>query len=68
MDNVQAPEEKKNWTKIIALFAGIFLFLFAHYSPPWFDANDPTGKQFVLSQLGKGALAVFFLDRPWLGF
>ncbi len=65
MDSVQAPVEKKNWTKIIALFAGVFLFAIVYFSPQWFDAVDPAGKHFTLSQEGKGALAVFLLASTW---
>ncbi len=66
MGNAQSSE--KNWTKIIALFGGIFLFALVYYSPPWFDAVDPEGKHFVLSQEGKGALAVFLLASTWWVF
>ncbi len=66
MNSVQVPEEnQKNWAKIIALFAGVFLFAIVYYSPQWFDAVDPEGKHFVLSQEGKGALAVFLLASTW---
>ena len=66
MENIQ--EEKKSLTKIIALFAGIFLFALVYYSPPWFDAVDPEGTHFALSQQGKGALAVFLLAGTWWVF
>ena len=66
MENIQ--EEKKSMTKIIALFAGIFLFALVYYSPPWFDAVDPEGTHFALSQQGKGALAVFLLAGTWWVF
>ena len=66
MGNAQSSE--KNWTKIIALFGGIFLFALVYYSPQWFDAVDPEGKHFVLSREGKGALAVFLLASTWWVF
>ena len=66
MDTIQ--EGKKSLTKIIALFAGIFIFALVYYSPPWFDAVDPMGKHFALSQQGKGALAVFLLAGTWWVF
>ncbi|MBC2715303.1 MAG: SLC13/DASS family transporter [Desulfobacteraceae bacterium] len=69
MDSIQVPEEnQKNWTKIIALLGGVFLFAIVYYSPPWFDAVDPMGKHFALSQEGKGALAVFLLAGTWWVF
>ncbi|MEW6079188.1 MAG: SLC13 family permease [Thermodesulfobacteriota bacterium] len=66
MGNAQSTE--KNWTKIIALFTGLFLFALVYYSPPWFDAVDPDGKHFVLSKEGKGAIAVFLLAGTWWVF
>jgi sodium-dependent dicarboxylate transporter 2/3/5 len=68
MNSVQATEEKKNWTKIIALLSGVFLFAIVYYSPQWFDAVDPQGKHFILSKEGKGALAVFLLASTWWVF
>jgi len=67
MDSV-VEKEKKSIGKIIALFAGIVLFAIVYYSPQWFDAVDPTGKHFALSQEGKGALAVFLLAGTWWVF
>ena len=69
MESLQLPEEnEKNWIKIIALIGGIFLFAIVYYSPQWFDAVDPMGKHFALSQEGKGALAVFLLASTWWVF
>ncbi len=69
MNNIQLPvENQKNWTKIIALFSGVFLFGLVYFSPPWFDAVDPAGKHFALSPEGKGALAVFLLASTWWVF
>ena len=66
MGNAQSRE--RNWTKTIALFAGLLLFFIVYYSPPWFDAVDPQGKHFILSQEGKGALAVFLMASTWWVF
>ncbi len=57
-----------DWTRLIALFTGIGLFLVIYYSPAWPDAVDPVGKHFVLSVQGKGAIAVFALAGVWWVF
>ncbi|MCP4682035.1 MAG: SLC13/DASS family transporter, partial [Desulfobacterales bacterium] len=57
-----------NWKKLIFLFMGVGLFALAYYCPPWPDAVDPSGKHFVLSTAGKGAIAVFLLAGTWWVF
>ncbi len=47
---------------------GIFFFVIVHYSPPWPDAIDPTGKAFPLSIEAKGAIAIFLLAGIWWTF
>ncbi len=59
---------KINWTKIIFLFVGIFLFIIVYASSSWPDAIDPLGKHFALSKEAKGALAVFLLAGTWWVF
>ena len=59
---------KINWTKIIFLFVGIFLFVVVYMSSQWPDAVDPMGKHFALSKEAKGALAVFLLAGTWWVF
>ena len=54
-----------DWKRYGFLLLGIALFLVTYYSPSWPDAIDPTGKNFVLTKEGKGALAVFFLASTW---
>jgi sodium-dependent dicarboxylate transporter 2/3/5 len=54
-----------NWQRLVFLFTGIFLFIGVYYAAPWPDAVDPAGKHFVLSQQGKGALALFLLAGTW---
>jgi len=54
-----------NWRRLVFLFTGIFLFIGVYYAAPWPDAVDPAGKHFVLSQQGKGALALFLLAGTW---
>ncbi len=66
---VAANEKTKiNWTKIIFLFVGIFLFAVVYSSSQWPDAVDPMGKHFELSKEAKGALAVFLLAGTWWVF
>jgi sodium-dependent dicarboxylate transporter 2/3/5 len=67
-DAVATAESDFSVGKIIALFAGIFLFVLVYYAPPWPDAIDPMGKHFVLSKEAKGALAVFLLAGTWWVF
>ncbi|MEW6351700.1 MAG: SLC13 family permease [Thermodesulfobacteriota bacterium] len=68
-DAVTYKESRKiDWTRYVAMFTGIGLFLVINYSPPWPDAVDPTGKGFPLSPQGKGALAVFMWAGIWWVF
>jgi solute carrier family 13 (sodium-dependent dicarboxylate transporter), member 2/3/5 len=57
--------QKFDWKKYLFLFIGVFLFIVVYYSPPWPDAIDPMGKNFILTKEGKGALAVFLLAGTW---
>jgi hypothetical protein len=57
---------KIDWTRLIALFTGVGLFLVIYYSSPWSDAVDPVGKHFVLSVAGKGAIRLLW--RNLVGF
>ena len=50
------------------MFTGVILFAVVYYSAQWPDAVDPTGKHFVLSVAGKGAIAVFLLAGTWWVF
>jgi sodium-dependent dicarboxylate transporter 2/3/5 len=47
------------------MFVGVVLFAVVYYAPPLPDAIDPSGKHFVLTREGKGALAVFLLAGTW---
>jgi sodium-dependent dicarboxylate transporter 2/3/5 len=68
-DAAIAPAKTKiDWTRLIALFTGLGLFLVVYYSPAWPDAVDPVGKHFPLSPEGKGAIAVFLLAGLWWVF
>ncbi|MBW1615884.1 MAG: SLC13/DASS family transporter [Deltaproteobacteria bacterium] len=64
MDNTK----KFDWKKYLFLLLGISRFTIVYYSPPWPDAIDPMGENFVLSREGKGALAVFLLAGTWWVF
>ena len=71
MSNDIASADQKstiNWTKIIFLLVGIFLFIIVYTSSSWPDAVDPMGKHFALSKEAKGALAVFLLAGTWWVF
>ena len=68
-DAVFSPKGSKiDWTRLIALFTGIGLFIVVYYSPQWPDAVDPVGEHFPLSVQGKGAIAVFLLAGIWWVF
>jgi sodium-dependent dicarboxylate transporter 2/3/5 len=54
--------------KFAILLAGLGVFLFVYFMPPWPDAVDPAGKAFVLSQQGKAAIALFLLAGIWWVF
>ncbi len=57
-----------DWKRLVFLLIGVGLFAFVYYCPPWPDAIDPMGENFVLSPQGKGALAVFLLAATWWVF
>lgn len=65
---IEAETPQTDWKRPLFLILGIVLFAIVYYSPPWPDAIDPMGKNFVLSQEGKGALAVFLLAGTWWVF
>lgn len=54
-----------NWTRLIALLAGIGLFTVIHCSPPWPDAMDHMGHAVSLSWQGKGAIGIFLFASVW---
>ncbi len=57
-----------DWKRVVFLLIGVTLFGIVNFAPPWPDAIDPAGKHFVLSQQGKGALAIFLLAGTWWVF
>ncbi len=63
-----AVQKKIDWRQLAFLFLGVFLFTVVYFSPPWPDAIDPSGKHFVLTKEGKGALALFLLAGTWWVF
>ncbi len=69
-NDITSADEKSNinWTKIIFLLVGVFLFIIVYTSSSWPDAVDPMGKHFALSKEAKGALAVFLLAGTWWVF
>ncbi len=67
-ENDQSPKTQMDWKRILFILIGISLFAIVNFSPAWPDAVDPTGKHFVLSAQGKGALAIFLLAGTWWVF
>jgi sodium-dependent dicarboxylate transporter 2/3/5 len=57
-----------DWKRIFAILTGLGLFAIVYFSPAWPDAVDPSGKHFVLTREGKGALAIFLLAGTWWVF
>ena len=57
-----------DYRRFFAMFFGIALFSIIYWSPPWPDAIDPLGTNFVLSTEAKGAIAVFALAATWWVF
>ena len=68
MSNVSKTLSKADWKRILFILIGVSLFAIVNFSPPWPDAVDPTGKRFILSPEGKGALAIFLLAGTWWVF
>ena len=66
--NENFEHNKIDWRRIFFLFLGMALFAVVYYIPPLPDAIDPSGKHFVLTREGKGALAVFLLAGIWWVF
>ncbi len=64
----EAAGNNIKWGKTAALLTGVLLFFVVYYSPAWPDAVDPMGKHFILSQSGKGAIAVFLMAGTWWVF
>jgi sodium-dependent dicarboxylate transporter 2/3/5 len=54
-----------DWKRVMFILIGLGLFLFIYFMPQWSDAVDPSGKHFVLSPQGKGAIALFILASTW---
>ena len=54
-----------NIKKLMFLVAGMLIFALVYYAPPWPDAVDRIGRHFLLSQAGKGALALALLATTW---
>ncbi|MFH7321051.1 SLC13 family permease [Desulfurivibrio sp. D14AmB] len=61
-------ESKIEWSKWFFMFLGMGLFALVYLSPPWPNAVDPMGKEFILSPQGKAALALFLLAGTWWVF
>ncbi|SDB40596.1 solute carrier family 13 (sodium-dependent dicarboxylate transporter), member 2/3/5 [Desulfonatronum thiosulfatophilum] len=68
MTAAQATPSKIDFRRLFFLFLGLFLFTIVYASPPWPNAIDPMGKEFMLSPEGKAALALFLLAGTWWVF
>ena len=66
--NADAAKAQLDWKRILFILIGLTLFAIVNFSPAWPDAVDPTGKHFMLSAQGKGALAIFLLAGTWWVF
>ncbi len=65
---IGVPKKKIDYKRLFFIFLGLTLFLSVYYMPQWPDAVDPTGKHFVLTKEGKGAIALFLLASTWWVF
>lgn len=68
MTTESATKPQMDWKRILFIMIGVTLFCIVNFSPPWPDAVDPTGKRFLLSPEGKGAIAIFLLAGTWWVF
>lgn len=66
--DLSSKKEPIDWKRLMFLSLGVAIFAIVYYCPPWPDAIDPMGEHFVLTQQGKGALAVFLLAATWWVF
>jgi len=66
--SADAAKTQLDWKRILFILIGLSLFAIVNFSPAWPDAVDPTGKRFILSAQGKGALAIFLLAGTWWVF
>lgn len=54
-----------NYKKFLFLPLGLLIFSIIYFLPDFSDAIDPSGEHFILTNEGKGALAVFALAGIW---
>ena len=62
---IAEAKPKFDWKRVMFILIGLGIFLWIYFMPQWSDAVDPGGKHFVLSQKGKGAIALFILASTW---
>jgi sodium-dependent dicarboxylate transporter 2/3/5 len=63
--------KKANWVdgkKHFWMFAGVALFTIVCFCPPFPDAVDPEGTNFVLTHQGEAALALLLPAATWWVF
>ncbi len=61
-------KKKIDWKRLIFIFLGIGLFTAVYLAPPFGTAEDPSGKEFVLTREGQAALGLFLLAAVWWVF
>ena len=66
--SLSVEKQPFDWKRLTFMLLGMGLFAFVYYCPPWPDAIDPMGENFVLSQQAKGALGIFLLAATWWVF
>ncbi len=62
------PPKPFDFKRLSLILFGVAMFGIIHFSSPWQDAVDPTGKHFALTREGKAALGLFILAATWWVF
>jgi sodium-dependent dicarboxylate transporter 2/3/5 len=68
LNSGMTQSSSRDKSRIILMLLGLALFAAAYFSPPWPNAVDPMGEEFLLSREAKGAIAIFLLAGIWWVF